>query len=39
MLDLSEVCRPISQPNWFESEISKYLWNQENMLDLSEHII
>ena len=30
--------RPISQPNWIRSEISKYLWNQDNMLDLSEHI-
>ena len=31
--------RPISQPNWVGSERSKYLWNQENMPDLSEHMI
>ena len=30
--------RPISQPNWVISETSRYLWNQENILDLSEHI-
>ena len=33
------IHRPISQPNWIESERSKYLWNQENMPDLSEHKI
>ena len=31
--------RPISQPNQVSSERSKYLWNQDNMSDLSEHII
>ena len=33
------VHRPISKPNWVESEGSKYLWNQENMPDLLEHKI
>ena len=33
------VYRPISQPNWVNSERLKYLWNQDNTLDLSEHII
>ena len=32
------VHRPISQPNLVGSERSNYLWNQENMMDLSEHI-
>ena len=31
--------RPISQPNLVKSESSKYMWNQENMADLSQHII
>ena len=31
--------RPISQPNWNGSERSKYLWNQENRPNLSEHIL
>ena len=30
---------PISQPNWVGSERSKYLLNQENLPDLSEHTI
>ena len=34
---LSGALRPISQPNWVGSEILMYIWNQENMLDLSEH--
>ena len=33
----SGALRPISQPNWVGSEILMYIWNQENMLDLSEH--
>ena len=33
------VLRTISQPNWVWSERSKYLRNQENMPDLSEHKI
>ena len=31
--------RPIPQPSWVGPEISKYLLNQENMPDFSEHII
>ena len=31
--------RAISQPNWVGSERSKYIGNQVNMPDLSEHII
>ena len=33
------VHRPISQPNWVVSGRSRYLWNQEIMQDLSEHIL
>ena len=33
------MLRPISLPNVDRSDRSKYLWNQENMPHLSEHII
>ena len=38
MQTFSCMHRLISQPNWVGSEWLSYLWNQENMLDLSEHI-
>ena len=34
----SGMLMPVSQPNWVGSERSRYIWNQENMPELSEHI-
>ena len=31
--------RPIFQPDWVWLERSRYLWKQENILDLGEHIV
>ena len=33
------VLGPISQPNWVRSERWRYLWNMENIPDLSEYIM